>query len=145
MRRIVKALPLVAAVVLCLPAAASAAGTFSSTVKVGKAKVKSGTVTQSGTFKSNRGSGKALLVSKGGNGSFESTATLTFSNGTLVLKGHSSTTGAADPAKYTLRGSWKVAGGTGSFKHASGKLTALGTGINDLSSTTFTLKGPLKP
>jgi hypothetical protein len=145
MRRTVKALPVAAAVALCVStAAASAAGTFTSTVKLGKATVQSGTVTEKGTFTSNRGKGKAVLVSKGGNGSFDSNMTLTFSNGKLKLKGHTSTSGAADPAKYSIRGTWKIAGGTGKYKHATGTVSVLGTGVNDLSSAKMTLRGHVK-
>lgn len=146
MRRTHKALAATAVLALGIPAvSASAAGSsFKASVKLGKATVANGAVTQKGTFTSQRGNGKARLVSKGGNGSFDSNMKLTFSNGTLKLKGHTSTSGAADPAKYSIRGTWKIAGGTGKYRHATGTISVLGTGINDLSSTKMTLKGSLK-
>jgi len=150
MRGIVRALPVATAIALSISAVgASAAGTtaastFKSTVKLGRAKVTNGTVTQRGTFTSSRGRGKAVLLSKGGNGSFQSTMKLTFGNGSITFKGHSTTTGAADPSKYSIRGTWKVTGGTRKYRHARGKVSVLGLGVNDLSSAKMTLKGTVK-
>ncbi|WCB93296.1 hypothetical protein DSM104299_02008 [Baekduia alba] len=55
--------------------------------------------------------------------------------GTFRLIGHG-TTGAANDAK----GTWKVTGGTGKFKGASGK----GTFAGKLSTAKFTYKGSIK-
>jgi hypothetical protein len=129
-------------------AATSAAPTarptnFTAKLVLGKAQVSHGLVTQTGTFSSSSGRGQVTLISKGGNGQFESSATLSFGSDQLTLKGHSITGGAADPGSYSLRGKWKITRGSGKFRHASSTLNVLGVGRNDLSSTTIQLSGTL--
>jgi hypothetical protein len=121
--------------------ATAAGGSFKASLKFGKAKVNNGTVDQRGTFTSSFGSGKVRLLSKGANQRFQSTVTLTLAKGTLKMKGKTSTGGAADPGKYSIRGTWTVAGGTGSYKHAKGSVSVLGLGTNDLSSSKISVKG----